>query len=37
MIIRIDSEIKSKIDKLAKANGKTTSQVVRNLVDNYVI
>ena len=36
MIIRLDSETKAKLDKLAKAEGKTVSQVIRELIQNYI-
>jgi len=36
LIVRLEEELKSKITKLAKAEGKTTSQMVRELVRNYV-
>lgn len=36
MIIRIDDTIKAKFAKLAKAEGKTTSHVVRALIEDYV-
>lgn len=36
MIIRIDDAIKTKFAKLAKAEGKTTSHVVRELIEDYV-
>jgi predicted DNA-binding protein len=36
MIIRIDSEIKEKVSKLARQEGKTTSQVVREMIEEYV-
>jgi len=36
MIIRIDDAIKTKFAKLAKAEGKTTSHVVRELIKDYV-
>lgn len=36
MIIRIDDTIKAKFAKLAKAEGKTTSHVVRELIQDYV-
>ena len=36
MIIRIESEIKNKVSSLAKAEGKTTSEVVRELLEDYV-
>ena len=36
MIIRIDDTIKTKFAKLTKAEGKTTSHVVRELIQGYV-
>ena len=36
MIIRLDSEVKSKISQLAYNEGKTASQVVRELIENYI-
>ena len=36
MIIRLDSEVKEKITRLAQAEGKNTSQVVRELIENYI-
>jgi predicted DNA-binding protein len=36
MIIRIDSEIKNRISKLARVEGKTTSQMVRELIEDYI-
>jgi predicted DNA-binding protein len=36
MIIRIDPEIKVKLAKLARSEGKNTSQVVRELVESYI-
>lgn len=36
MIIRIESELKDKISRAAKAEGKTTSDVVRGLIEEYV-
>jgi len=35
MIIRIDPEIKGKLAKLARMEGKTTSQIVRELIEEY--
>ena len=35
-IIRLDSETKAKLNKLAKAEGKTISQVIRELIQNYI-
>jgi predicted DNA-binding protein len=36
MIIRIDDATKSKFAKLARSEGKNTSQVVRKLIENYI-
>ncbi len=36
MIVRIDSDTKKKVSALAKAEGKTTSQVIRELLENYI-
>jgi predicted DNA-binding protein len=36
MIIRIDSEMKSRLNKLARVEGKTTSQMVRELIEEYI-
>ena len=36
MIIRIDQETKSKVSRLAKIEGKSTSQVVREVLEEYV-
>jgi len=36
MIVCLDSEIKTKLLKLARAEGKYTSQVVRELIENYI-
>jgi hypothetical protein len=35
MIIRIDPEVKNKLGKLARMEGKTTSQMVRELIEDY--
>jgi macrodomain Ter protein organizer (MatP/YcbG family) len=35
MIIRIDPEVKIKLSKLARMEGKTTSQMVRELIEDY--
>ena len=35
MIIRIDPEVKVKLGKLARMEGKTTSQMVRELIEDY--
>lgn len=36
MIIRIKPELKSKVNSLAKAEGKNVSEVVRELLEDYV-
>jgi len=36
MIVRIDPELKSKVSNLAKAEGKSISEVVRGLLSDYV-
>jgi predicted transcriptional regulator len=36
MLIRIDAELKSKLSRLARAEGKTSSQMVRELIGDYV-
>lgn len=36
MIIRIDPQIKERLNKLAKVEGKTTSQMVRELIEGYI-
>ncbi len=36
MIIRLDDDTKNKIVKFAKAEGKNTSQVVRELIAQYI-
>lgn len=36
MILRIDPELKSKVSNLAKAEGKRVSEVVRELLEDYV-
>jgi len=36
MIIRVEEEIKTKVNRLAKADGKNVSAVVRELLENYV-
>lgn len=36
MIIRIDTEIKEKISRLARQEGKTTSQIVREMIEDFV-
>jgi predicted transcriptional regulator len=36
MLIRIDVDLKARLTRLARAEGKTTSRVVRELIRNYV-
>ena len=36
MIVRVDSELKNKVNNLAKAEGKSVSEVVRELLEDYV-
>ena len=36
MIVRIDPELKTKVNNLAKAEGKSLSQVVRELLEDYI-
>lgn len=36
MIIRIDPEVKDRLNKLARVEGKTTSQMVRGLIEGYI-
>ena len=36
MIVRVDPELKAKVNDLAKAEGKNTSAVVRELLEDYV-
>lgn len=36
MIIRLDLEIKSKITAIARNEGKTASQVIRELIEDYI-
>ncbi len=36
MIIRIDTEIKNRLTKLARIEGKTTSQMVRELIEDHI-
>ena len=36
MIVRIDSQLKNKVNSLAKAEGKSVSEVVRELLEDYV-
>ena len=36
MIVRIDPELKAKVSNLAKEEGKSVSEVVRGLLEEYV-
>lgn len=36
MIVRIDSEVKERFNKLARVEGKTSSQMVRELIEGYI-
>ena len=36
LIIRLDNDLKVKVSKVARSESKTTSQVVRELLQNYV-
>lgn len=36
MIVRIEPELKDKVNRLARTEGKTTSDVVRELLEDYV-
>ncbi|MDP3013939.1 MAG: ribbon-helix-helix protein, CopG family [Candidatus Subteraquimicrobiales bacterium] len=36
MIIRMDAELKEKLSKIARREGKATSEVIRELVTSYV-
>ncbi|HMK59661.1 MAG TPA: ribbon-helix-helix domain-containing protein [Dissulfurispiraceae bacterium] len=36
MMIRMDDELKTRLNKLARMEGKTTSEMVRSLIEEYV-
>ena len=36
MIVRLDSELKARVNHFAKAEGKSVSEVVRKLIEGYV-
>ncbi len=36
MIVRIDPALKDRLNRLARAEGKTSSQVVRELISDYI-
>jgi len=36
LLIRIDADLKKRFDRLARAEGKTTSLMVRELISDYI-
>ena len=36
IIIRIDNEVKNRLNKLARIEGKTTSEIVRKLIEEHI-
>lgn len=36
LIVRMDSELKTRVHRLAKAEGRSVSEVVRELLEDYV-
>ena len=36
IIIRIDNAVKTRLNKLARIEGKTTSEMVRGLIEEYI-
>jgi hypothetical protein len=36
LIVRIDSEVKERFNKLARVEGKTSSQMVRELIEGFI-
>lgn len=36
MVVRIDAELKKRLVKLARMEGKTSSQMVRDLIESYI-
>jgi predicted DNA-binding protein len=36
LLVRIDADLKKRFDRLAKAEGKTTSLMVRELISDYI-
>jgi len=36
MIVRIDREVKQRFSKLARVEGKTSSQMMRELIEDYI-
>ena len=37
MIIRLDNKLKAKLNQIAKAENKNSSQVVRELIESYIV
>ncbi len=37
MIIRLDDKLKGKLNRVAKAENKNSSQVVRELIESYIV
>jgi len=36
MVIRIDDEVKNRLNRLARSEGKTTSEIVRTLIEEHI-
>ena len=36
MLIRLDQDVKTRISRLAKLEGKTSSQIIRELISEYI-
>lgn len=36
MILRIDEKVKGRLDRLARMEGKTTSKMLRELIEQYI-
>jgi predicted transcriptional regulator len=36
LLIRIDADLKERLDRLSRAEGKTTSRMVRELIRDYI-
>jgi predicted DNA-binding protein len=36
MMIRIDNEVKNRLNRLARSEGKTTSELLRGLIEEYI-
>jgi len=37
LIVRLEEELKDKLSRLSRAEGKSTSQVVRELIEQYIV